>query len=150
MKKSLKRVFSVLLAAAMLLGMSVTSFAAENSDGGESQAILRGPAAPITSVTLRSGWTFNKSERCFDFAIEQHGIGPGTVTFDNTTLMPYRRDPLYGSKPNEVTGWIIYYKSPKLYSPGTYRMEGVFISNNGTQKRWTVSHDFVLKESDLS
>ncbi len=38
MKNNIKRVLSVLLAAAMLLGISVTSFAAEYSDTGESSA----------------------------------------------------------------------------------------------------------------
>lgn len=56
MKNNIKRVLSVLLAAAMLLGISVTSFAAEYSDTGESQPILRGPAKPITSLTVEGDY----------------------------------------------------------------------------------------------
>ena len=131
MKKSLKRVLSVLLAAAMLLGMSVTSFAAENSDTGESKAILRGPARLITNITLKEK-RWNKTEKCYYLVIREEGIGPDTVKLDNTRLSAYKRDPLYeGFDRTEVVGWDIYYKTPRLYSAGTYRLVATFVSTNG-------------------
>lgn len=149
MKNRLKKAVSLLLTAAMLMGMSVTSFAAGNSDGEGSQPVLRGPAAPITSVTVEGDGKWLKSEHRIQFTIKQLGIGPGTVTFDGTEILPYERTPIYGSGTNEVTGWYLEYKSPKLYNAGVYKMEGVFISSNGTQKIWKVSHKFTVTESDL-
>ena len=148
MKNSLKRVLSVLLAAAMLFGMSITSFAAENPDTGESQAILRGPAKPITSITLVDK-VWDKSGRCYDFVIKEQGIGPGTVTFNGTKITPYQTDHILSADRTEVIGWYLHYKSPKIYSAGTYRMEATFISSNGTPKIWTLKKDFRVMEDML-
>ncbi len=141
MKKNLKRVLSVLLAAAMLLGMSVTSFAAENPDAGESQAILRGPARPITNVTLLSD-DWNSVEKCYDFIIKEDGIGPGTVTFDGKQLMSYKTKHILAPGTREVIGWYLYYKSPRIYSPGNYRFEATFISSNGTPQIWKLKKSY--------
>lgn len=150
MKKSLKRVLSVLLAAAMLLGMSVTSFAAENSDTGESKAILRGPARLITNITLKEK-RWNKTEKCYYLVIREEGIGPDTVKLDNTRLSAYKRDPLYeGFDRTEVVGWDIYYKTPRLYSAGTYRLVATFVSTNGgSQPVWTLKKDLEVTEDML-
>lgn len=146
MKKSLKRVLSVLLAAAMLLGMSVTSFAAGSSETGESQPILRGPAKPITSLTLKKdGW--NKEDRCFEFRIIEQGIGPGTVKFNGTKISPYLTEHITVDG-IEVIGWIMYYKSPKLNSVGTYELDASFVSA-GTHKVWTLKNDFVVTREML-
>lgn len=148
MKSSLKRVFSVLLAAAMLLGMSVTSFAAGNPDVEESQAILRGPAKPITSITLEiDNW--NETEKCYEFMIRQQGIGPDTVTWDNTKLTAYKREPLFeGFDRTEVVGWKIYYKTKRIYSAGTYRLNGTFVSTN-SGKVWTLKKDYTITQEML-
>lgn len=148
MKKSLKRVLSVLLAAAMLLGMSVTSFAAENPDVEESQAILRGPAKPITSITLEiDDW--NETEKCYNFMIRQQGIGPDTVKWDNTRLTAYKREPLYeGFDRTEVVGWKIYYKTKRIYSAGTYTLNATFVSTN-SGKVWTLKKDYTVTEGML-
>lgn len=153
MKKSLKRVLSVLLAAAMLLGMSVTSFAAGSSETEESQPsqpILRGPAKPITSITLEKG-TWNKTEKCYEFIIREQGIGPDTVKFGNTRLWATKRDPLYeGANRTEVVGWRIYYKSPRIYSAGTYTLDATFVSTNGgPQKVWTLKKDYTVTQEML-
>lgn len=146
MKKSLKRVLSVLLAAAMLLGMSVTSFAAGSSETEESQPILRGPAKPITSLTVKNdGW--NKEERCFKFRIIEQGIGPGTVKFNGTKISPYLTEHI-SVDGIEVIGWIMYYKSPKLNSVGTYELDASFVSA-GTHKVWTLNEDFVVTREML-
>lgn len=148
MKKSLKRVLSVLLAVAMLLGMSVTSFAAENPDTGEAQSILRGPAKPITSITLiHQEW--DKSGSCFDFTIEEQGIGSGTVTFDGTKITPYKTDHILSADRTEVIGWIMHYKSPRIYRTGTYKMEATFLSANGTPQIWKLKHNFTVTEDML-
>lgn len=146
MKNSMKRVLSILLAAAMLLGMSVTSFAAENPDAGESQAILRGPAKPITNVSLEQK-KWNGAEKRYYFMIREDGIGPGTVTFDNTKLVEYDREPLYkGFDRTEVVGWEIYYKSPRVYSAGTYRFAASFVSQG---KVWSLKKDLHVTEDML-
>lgn len=146
MKNSLKRVLSVLLAAAMLLGMSVTSFAAGSPDTGESQPILRGPAKPITSLTLKNdGW--NEAKRCFEFRIIEQGIGPGTVKFNGRKISPYKTEHI-SDDGIEVIGWIMYYQSPRLNSVGTYEVDASFVSA-GTHKVWTLKKDFVVTKEML-
>lgn len=148
MKNGLKRMLSVLLMTAMVSGMSVTSFAAENSDTGESQSILRGPAKPITSVKVVSkNWDASKS--CFDFTIRQDGIGPETVMFDGTKIMPYERVHILSADRTEVIGWLLKYYSPKIYRAGTYKMEATFISSNGTPKIWTLKDTFTVTEEEM-
>lgn len=145
MKNSLKRVLSVLLAAAMLLGMSVTSFAAGSPDTGEFQPILRGPAKPITSITiLKDDW--NSTEKCYDFIIREQGIGPDTVKFGSTRLWATKREPLFErADRTEVVGWKIYYKTPRIYSEGTYTLDAAFVSTNGgPQKVWTLKKDYTV------
>lgn len=147
MKNSLKRVLSVLLAAAMLLGMSVTSFAAGSSDTGESQPILRGPAKPITSLTLKKdGW--NKAERCFEFRIIEQGIGPGIVKFNGQQLTSEETTGILSADRTEVVGWIMRYKSPKIYSAGTYELDASFVSAV-THKVWTLKDEFIVTEDML-
>lgn len=147
MKNSLKRVLSVLLAAAMLLGMSVTSFAAGSSDTGESQPILRGPAKPITSLTVEDD-EWNKSERCFEFIIREQGIGPGIVKFNGQQLSPENTTGIPSPDRTEIVGWRIKYKSPKIYSAGTYELDASFVSA-GTHKVWTLKKDFTVTEGML-
>lgn len=150
MKNSMKRVLSVLLAAAMLMGVSVTSLAAGNPDTEESRPILRGPAKPITSITLvKDDW--NSVEKCYDFIIREQGIGPDTVKFGNTRLWATKREPLYeGTNRTEVVGWIIYYKSQRIYSAGTYTLDATFISTNGgPQKVWTLNKDYTVTREML-
>lgn len=145
MKNSLKRVLSVLLAAAMLLGMSVTTFAAGSPDTGESQPILRGPAKPITSVTLeKEKW--NETEKCYEFVIREQGIGPATVKFGNTKLVA-TSEPLYeGANRTEVVGWLLHYKTPRIYSAGTYTLDATFVSTNGggPQRVWNLTKDYTV------
>lgn len=147
MKKSLKKVLSVLLAAAMLLGMSVTSFAAGSSETEESQPILRGPAKPITSLTVEDK-RWNESERCFEFKIIEQGIGPGTVKFNGRQLNPEGTTGIRSADGTEVIGWIMSYKSPKIYRAGTYELDASFVSA-GTHKVWTLKKDFVVTEDML-
>lgn len=147
MKKSLKRVLSVLLAAAMLLGMSVTSFAAGSSETGESQPILRGPAKPITSITLEKG-TWNKTEKCYEFIIREQGIGPGTVKFNGTKISSQETKGIPSADGTEIIGWIMSYKSPRIYRAGTYELDASFVSA-GTHKVWTLKKNFVVTEDML-
>ena len=147
MKNGMKRILSGLLIMVMVLGMSVTSFAAEDTDGKDSQPVLRGPAKPITNISLED-WDWNESERCFDFVIREDGIGPYTVKFNSTQLMAYNREPILGAD-RTVIGWYIYFKSPRIYNVGTYKMVASFYSSNGTQKVWTLKKDFVVTEDML-
>lgn len=147
MKNSLKRALSVLLVAGMLLGMSVTAFAAGSSDTGESQAILRGPAKPITSVTVEVVW-WNEPERCFEFTIREQGIGPGIVKFNGEQLSPEKTTGIPSPDRTEVVGWRIEYKSPRIYSAGIYELDASFVSA-GTHKVWTLKKDFTVTEEML-
>ncbi len=147
MKNGMKRILSGLLIMVMVLGMSVTSFAAEDTDGRDSQPVLREPAKPITNISL-ADWGWNESERCFDFVIREDGIGPDTVKFGSTQLMAYDRVGIRAAD-GSVIGWYLYYKSPRIYNAGTYKMVASFYSSNGTQKVWTLKKDFVVTEDML-
>lgn len=148
MKIRVKRLVSILLVVIMLLGMSVTSFAAEESSGGESQPILRVPAPPITSITLvRKYW--NKSEKCFEFTIKEQGIGPYSVTFNGTKLWAEGSKAIMSTSGNYAVGWYYYFKSPRIYSTGTYKMIATFNSTNGTPKIWTLKENFEVTEDML-
>lgn len=147
MKNGMKRILSGLLIMVMVLGMSVTSFAAEDTDGKGSQSVLRGAAKPITDIRMGK-WYWDESERCFDFEIIEDGIGPDTVKFGSTQLMAYKRAGIKAAD-GSVIGWHLYYKSPRIYSAGTYKMVASFYSSNGTQKVWTLKKDFVVTKDML-
>ncbi len=147
MKNGMKRILSGLLIMVMVLGMSVTSFAAEDTDAKDSQSVLRGPAKPITDIRLVNP-RWSESERCFYFEIIEDGIGPGNVKFNNTQLTTYERKNILGAD-RTVIGWHLYYKSPRIYSTGTYKMVASFYSSNGTQQVWTLKKDFVVTEDML-
>ncbi len=148
MKNKVKRLVSFLLVMAMLLGMSVTSFAAEESGGGESKPILRVPAPPITSITLENP-QWNKSEKCFEFTIVEQGIGPYSVTFNGTKLWAVSSKAIMSASGNYAVGWYYKFKSPRIYSAGTYKMVATFNSTNGTPKVWTLKKDFEATEDML-
>lgn len=132
----------------MLLGMSVTSFAAEESGSGESKPILRVTAPPITSITLvRKYW--NESEKCFEFTIKEQGIGPYSVTFNGTKLWSESSTAIMSASGNYAVGWYYDFRSPRIYSAGTYKMVATFNSTNGTPKVWTLKENFVVTEDML-
>lgn len=149
MKNNLKRILSVLLVATMLFGMSVTSFAAGNSDVSETQSVSRGAAKPITSISLEYGY-WNAAESCYMFKIRENGIGSDTVKLDNKRLWAYQRDPIYqGFDRTEVVGWDLYYKSDRIYSAGTYRLDATFVSTNdgkvwNLKRTYTLTQDMIL------
>ena len=147
MKIRVKRVICLLLAMVMLMGMSVTSYAAENTNSDNFQPILRGPAAPITSITLT--WEYwNQSDRCFEFIIKEMGIGPYTVDFNGKKLKAEKSEAILGSD-RTVIGWKLHFRSPRIYGTGTYKMVATFYSNNGTEKVWTLKKNFEVTEDML-
>lgn len=147
MKIRVKRALCMLLAMIMLMGMCVTSYAAEKSDSVNSQPVLRGPAAPITSVTLDDD-EWDKSGRCFVFVIKEMGIGPYTVDFNGKKLKAEKSVPILGAD-RSVIGWYIHFRSQRIYGSGTYKMVATFYSNNGTEKVWTLKNNFVVTEDML-
>ena len=147
MKIRVKRALCLLIAMIMLMGMCVTSYAAEISDSANSQPVFRGPAAPITSVTLYD-WDWDESGRCFVFVIKEMGIGPYTVDFNGKKLKAEKSDPILGAD-RSVIGWYIHFKSQRIYGTGTYKMVATFYSNNGTEKVWTLKRDFEVTEDML-
>ena len=52
----MKRIISLLLMLTMLMGMSVTSVAAETPNSAEPRSELRVAAPPITSLRVLPGW----------------------------------------------------------------------------------------------
>lgn len=149
MGTKMKKIISLLLMLAMLMGMSVTSFAAETSKSTEPQSNLRVAAPPITSLRVLPGSYYDKTERCIKFVIEEMGTGPGSVTLAGTKLVAYKTDGIMNASNTYAIGWKMYYKSQKIYSPGAYKMKAVFNSTNGTPKIWNLDYTFNLTEADF-
>ena len=145
----MKKVLSLLLMLAMLMGMSVTSFAAETSNNVEPQSNLRVAAPPITSLRVLPSWRYDKTDRCIYFVIEEMGTGPGSVTLAGTKLIAYKTDGMMNSSNTYAIGWRMYYKSQKIYNPGVYKMNAVFNSTNGTPKIWNLNYTFNLTEENF-
>ena len=143
----MKKVLSLLLMLAMLMGMSVTSFAAETSNNVEPQSNLRVAAPP--SLRVLPSWRYDKTDRCIYFVIEEMGTGPGSVTLAGTKLIAYKTDGIMNSSNTYAIGWKMYYKSQKIYHPGAYKMEAVFNSTNGTPKIWNLNYTFNLTEENF-
>lgn len=149
MRTKMKKILSLLLMLAMLMGMSVTSFAAETSTSAEPQSDLRVAAPPISSLRVLPNWRYDKSDRCIYFVIEEMGTGPGSVTLAGTKLVAYKTDGIMNASNTYAIGWKMYYKSQKIYSPGAYKMKAVFNSTNGTPKIWNLDYTFNLTEADF-
>lgn len=145
----MKKMLSLLLVLVMLMGMSVTSFAAEPSNSAEPQSVLRVAAPPITSLRVLPNWQYNKSDRCIYFVIEEIGTGPGSVTLAGTKLIAYKTDGIMNASNTYAIGWKMYYKSQQIYHPGSYKMEAIFNSTNGTPKLWPLNYTFTLTEADF-
>ena len=145
MGTKMKKILSLLLMFAMLMGMSVTSFAAETSNNVEPQSNLRVAAPPITSLRVLPSWRYDKTDRCIYFVIEEMGTGPGSVTLAGTKLIAYKTDGIMNSSNTYAIG----YKSQKIYNPGVYKMNAVFNSTNGTPKIWNLDYTFNLTEENF-
>lgn len=142
----MKRIISLLLMLTMLMGMSVTSVAAETPNSAEPRSELRVAAPPITSLRVLPGWYYDKTERCIKFVIEEMGTGPGSVTLNGTKLIAYKRDGIMNSSNTYAIGWKMYYKSQTIYNPGVYKLKAIFNSTNGTPKIWNLDYTFNLTE----
>ena len=143
MKKRFTKLVSFLLIAVMVMGMGISTpvLAADTT----ANKVMRGPAAPISSVTL-GDYTWDEDKHIFEFSINVRGFGWGTVKFDNISITNYGRSEIkqYG----QIVGWQYHYRTPRIYHPGTYKMEALFTSHN-VAVQWPLTRYFTVTEKML-
>ena len=131
MKSGLKKMISVLVMCAMLMGLSMTAFA--------------GPAAPVTSVTIDDK-TWSEKDHCYDIYVKVRGFGFENATFNKQRIVSVDSEAWYEWGSSQVAGWIYHFRTPRIYDAGTYKFEATYTSHNGGQQRscyktFTVTED---------